>query len=110
MGFETLHDLGAETWNIDGTASWESKQHIADLLSHIGGHIFLGFLCGSPEVRRQHQPALDCTQWRVLVQRFRGEDIQTCTGNHTVINGFGDGSLINNASPSTVHDPGRRFH
>ena len=53
-----VHDLGAEAGNVHGAAGGQTQQHITDLLRHINGHVFLGFLRGGAEVGRQHQAAL----------------------------------------------------
>ena len=58
----------------------------------------------------QHQAAFHRPQWRILRQRLAGVDIKTGTGNHTVLDGLGDGRLIHHAAAGAVHDAGRRFH
>ena len=110
MRLQPLHDLSAQARDVDGAAGRQPQQHIADLLRHINGHIFLSLLGGSPQVRGEHQAALHRPQRRILRQWFARIHIQTGPGNHTVVDGLRDGRFIHHTTAGTVHDPRRGFH
>jgi len=61
-------------------------------------------------VGRQHQAALHGTQRRILSEWLRGEHIQPCTSDHTGLNRFRNGGLIDDAAASAVHDARRGLH
>ena len=62
MGLELLHHLGVETGDVHGAAGRQAKQHVADLLGHVDGHVLLGLGGAGPQVGCEHQPLLHRAQ------------------------------------------------
>ena len=103
MGLELVHHFRRQAWNVDGTASGQTQEHITNLFGHIDGHVFLRFFGRSPQVRSQNQPLFDLAQRRIGGQGLLGINVKGRAGNHPRCDGLSQRRLIDDAAPGAVH-------
>ena len=61
-------------------------------------------------MRGQHQSTLNSPKRGVLRKRLTGENIQTGTSDHPLVDRFSDGGFIHHTATGTVHDPRTGLH
>ena len=103
MGLELVHHFRRQAWNVDGTASGQTQEHITNLFGHIDGHVFLRFFGRGPQVRSQNQPLFDLAERRIGGKGFLGVNVKGRAGNHPRCDGLSQRRLIDDAAPGAVH-------